>query len=320
MTVETAAQAAYIVAALLFILALAGLSHHESAKLGNTFGIAGMTVALVATIALAIDRDISGARPGAAGGGDAGRGRDRAVAGPGGRDDRDARADRPAALLRGSGRGAGRLERLPARRGRPRRRRGRCPADAGPDRDPLRRGLHRCVHRRGHVHRLGRGIPQAVGADQVQPADAARQERAEPRRPGRRSPRSPCGSSSIPSCGCWSWSPRSPSRSGWHLVASIGGGDMPVVVSMLNSLLGLGRGGFGLPARERPADHHRRARRLLRCLPVLHHVQGDEPLVHLRHRWRLRHRGRPVGRHRLRRAPRDHRRGRRRAARRLRTP
>src|SRR3954452_16107825 len=60
-TVESAAQAAYIVAALLFILALAGLSHHESARLGNTFGMAGMTVALVATIALAIDREISGA-------------------------------------------------------------------------------------------------------------------------------------------------------------------------------------------------------------------------------------------------------------------
>ena len=50
-------QAAYIVAALLFILALAGLSHHESAKAGQPFGMAGMTVALVATIALAIDRD-----------------------------------------------------------------------------------------------------------------------------------------------------------------------------------------------------------------------------------------------------------------------
>jgi H+-translocating NAD(P) transhydrogenase subunit beta len=60
MTVETAAQAAYIVAALLFILALAGLSRHETAKSGNTFGIAGMTVALVATIALAVDHDISG--------------------------------------------------------------------------------------------------------------------------------------------------------------------------------------------------------------------------------------------------------------------
>jgi H+-translocating NAD(P) transhydrogenase subunit beta len=61
MSVETAAQAAYIVAALLFILALAGLSHHETAGAGNSFGIAGMVVALVATIGLAIDRDISGA-------------------------------------------------------------------------------------------------------------------------------------------------------------------------------------------------------------------------------------------------------------------
>jgi NAD(P) transhydrogenase subunit beta len=61
MTVETCAHAAYIVAALLFILALAGLSHHETAKAGNTFGMAGMAVALVATIALAIGRDISGA-------------------------------------------------------------------------------------------------------------------------------------------------------------------------------------------------------------------------------------------------------------------
>ncbi|MEU4688951.1 Re/Si-specific NAD(P)(+) transhydrogenase subunit beta [Actinoplanes sp. NPDC023714] len=60
MTVETAAQAAYIVAALLFILALAGLSKHETAKSGNTFGIAGMAVALIATVALAITSDISG--------------------------------------------------------------------------------------------------------------------------------------------------------------------------------------------------------------------------------------------------------------------
>ena len=58
MTIETAAQSAFIVAGLLFILALAGLSKHETAKAGNTFGIAGMATALVATIALAIDRDI----------------------------------------------------------------------------------------------------------------------------------------------------------------------------------------------------------------------------------------------------------------------
>lgn len=47
--------AAYIVAALLFILSLAGLSKHESAKNGLTFGIVGMAVALVATIAGVID-------------------------------------------------------------------------------------------------------------------------------------------------------------------------------------------------------------------------------------------------------------------------
>src|SRR5687767_6204251 len=59
-SVELAAQAAYIVAALLFILALAGLSRHETAKAGNTFGMTGMAVALVATVALAVDRDIAG--------------------------------------------------------------------------------------------------------------------------------------------------------------------------------------------------------------------------------------------------------------------
>ena len=59
MSVEIAAQAAYIVAGLLFILALAGLSKHETAKTGNAFGMAGMAVALVATIGLALDRDIA---------------------------------------------------------------------------------------------------------------------------------------------------------------------------------------------------------------------------------------------------------------------
>jgi NAD(P) transhydrogenase subunit beta len=53
MTATTAASAAYIVAALLFILSLAGLSRHESAKNGNVFGIAGMAIALAATIGLA---------------------------------------------------------------------------------------------------------------------------------------------------------------------------------------------------------------------------------------------------------------------------
>jgi len=46
----TLVQGAYIVAGLSFILALAGLSRHESARAGNRFGIIGMTIALIATI------------------------------------------------------------------------------------------------------------------------------------------------------------------------------------------------------------------------------------------------------------------------------
>ncbi len=53
MSANTAAQAAYIVAALLFILSLAGLSKHETSRTGIVFGISGMTIALVATVGLA---------------------------------------------------------------------------------------------------------------------------------------------------------------------------------------------------------------------------------------------------------------------------
>ena len=50
MTVASVATAAYLVASLLFILALAGLSKHESAKQGWTYGVVGMAVALAATV------------------------------------------------------------------------------------------------------------------------------------------------------------------------------------------------------------------------------------------------------------------------------
>ena len=43
-------RAAYIIAGVLFIAALAGLSKHETAKRGNVFGMIGMGVALVATL------------------------------------------------------------------------------------------------------------------------------------------------------------------------------------------------------------------------------------------------------------------------------
>ncbi|SHN54549.1 NAD(P) transhydrogenase subunit beta [Geodermatophilus obscurus] len=53
MTATSAAAAAYIVAALLFVLSLTGLSRHETARAGNGYGIAGMAVALAATVGLA---------------------------------------------------------------------------------------------------------------------------------------------------------------------------------------------------------------------------------------------------------------------------
>lgn len=43
--------ASYIVAAVLFIASLAGLSKQETAKYGNLFGMIGMAIALIATIA-----------------------------------------------------------------------------------------------------------------------------------------------------------------------------------------------------------------------------------------------------------------------------
>lgn len=67
-TAESAAGAAYIVAALLFIFSLAGLSKHETARGGVTYGIAGMAIALAATIWLALEGawNSSGGRTGAA--------------------------------------------------------------------------------------------------------------------------------------------------------------------------------------------------------------------------------------------------------------
>jgi NAD(P) transhydrogenase subunit beta len=56
---SSAAAAAYLVAALLFVLSLAGLAKHETARSGNAFGIAGMTIALLATGALVAD-DVAG--------------------------------------------------------------------------------------------------------------------------------------------------------------------------------------------------------------------------------------------------------------------
>ena len=63
-------------------------------------------------------------------------------------------------------------------------------------------------------------------------------------------------------------------------------------------LLGLGGGGDRLHADQRPADRHRRAGRLERRDPLLHHVPRDEPQLPQRDRRRLRHRRRRARRRR----------------------
>jgi NAD(P) transhydrogenase subunit beta len=58
---QTAATAAYIVAALLVVMSLAGLSKHETAKAGVVYGIAGIAIALVATVVLVAQSITAGA-------------------------------------------------------------------------------------------------------------------------------------------------------------------------------------------------------------------------------------------------------------------
>ncbi|MDX2648936.1 Re/Si-specific NAD(P)(+) transhydrogenase subunit beta [Streptomyces sp. PA03-1a] len=59
MNATTVAQAADIVAALLFIFSLAGLSQHRTSRAGVAYGIGGMALALVATV-VAAAQDIPG--------------------------------------------------------------------------------------------------------------------------------------------------------------------------------------------------------------------------------------------------------------------
>jgi len=57
MTAVAVAGSAYLVSALMFILSLAGLSKHETSRRGVSFGIAGMILAIAATVWLMVQGD-----------------------------------------------------------------------------------------------------------------------------------------------------------------------------------------------------------------------------------------------------------------------
>ena len=284
----------YLAAAILFILALGGLSNQEKAKRAIWYGIAGMALAVIATIFggsghfwLLAPMVIIG---GAVGAFVASAGADDADAGAGGGLPQPGRA----------GRGLHRAERR--HRGAPRRRGdggGRADehllglrADAGAQdpgraRDHAGRDLPRHPDRRDHLHRLDRRLRQARRADRLEAADAAQPARDQHRR-----------GAALPDPG----DPLLQRRR--HLDDGAGGagrrlhrlapdhgdrrrrhagGDLDA-----EQLLGLGGGGDRLHAVERPADRHRRAGRLLGRDPLLHHVQGDEPELRLGDPRRLR--------------------------------
>ena len=144
----------YLVAAVCFILALKGLSHPQTARRGNVFGMVGMAIAVLVTLALVYSHSKNVLPiPGR----DGDRRRDRRAHRAARADDADARAGRGDAL---AGRPGGGVHRD---RGRQQSR-----SDGARRADYRRaqaRAVHRHVHRRDHVLGLGHRVRQAVGHD-----------------------------------------------------------------------------------------------------------------------------------------------------------
>jgi NAD(P) transhydrogenase subunit beta len=246
------------VAGLLFIMSLAGLSKHETARPGIVYGIAGMVIALAATAGLASGSiDDAGVILlvialviGAA----IGLWRARVV-------EMTAMPELIAILhsFVGLGRRPGRLEQLPRRRGE----RVRLDGTAG---------ALLAIHHAEVFVGVFIGAVTFTGSIVAYLKLSAKISSSPLMLPGRHVPQPRCPGRVRRLTGRLRHAPehRSAGRDDRdrpgarvNLVASIGGGDMPVVVSMLNSYSGLGGRRLGLPAQQQPADHHRRAGRLV---------------------------------------------------------
>ncbi len=162
------AALAYLVAGVLFILALRGLSHPDTSRRGNLFGMIGMAIAVATTLAAHPPAGLGAWALGRC------RRRDRRRRRRGDRaaraDDLDAGTGRRLPLAGRHGGGAGRRRRALCARRLRHRRRGRHPRPE-PDRNVAWRR-----DRRHHLHRLGDRLPEAFGPDERQadhPAGAA---------------------------------------------------------------------------------------------------------------------------------------------------
>ena len=285
----------YLIASVLFIQALKGLSHPTTSRTRQHLrhGRHGRSrvFTTVALIVEAARRRTRRRRPRL---GRARRGRrrhGRHPDGQAGRDDQDAGTGRLHAFDDRPGGGLHRDRRRGRALGVQHRRQGR----ADPGGQPAR-ALHRHLRRRDHLLRLGHRLRQAVGQVQVPPVPgrAGHVPRPAPAEPGagpgdarlrRLVLHDPAVGAVLADDAHRLRARRAdhhPDRRRRHAGRGLDA----------QQLLGLGRGRHRLLAQQPDADHRRLAGRLVRRDPVLHHVQGDEPVVLQRDPGRLRRRDR----------------------------
>ena len=281
------ATVAYLAATILFILCLGGLSNQETSRRGNLYGIIGMAIAVLATVfgpqvtAAGLPYIVGAMVVGAAIGLYAAR-----VV-------QMTQMPELVALMHSLVGLAAVLVGL---------RQLHRPGGVGRALTPAEKAIHEieiylgvligAVTFSGSVIAFGKLSAQ----DRRQAAAAAGAPLAQPGRP-----RSSCSTSA----GASSRVPRSASQMtplvvmtvvallfGVHMVMAIGGADMPVVVSMLNSYSGWAAAATGFMLSNDLLIVVGALVGSSRRDPVVHHVRGDEPQLPQRHRRRLRHRQR----------------------------